>query len=247
MKKTAMMMLAMLTAAALTGCRGETNTQQTPAMGLEEQTPPVTEGQDLYNEVYLWPEQDAYLPDTERISVTVSNNTDEEIAFGEDYFKLYRVTDDGQEEAVPYKDGGDYFFETAVLVQPHSTGTFTAQLAAHFNLPLPEGHYLIELETGLRTGFQVTSDASEIITKDPVNITMETEQAVYPAGTGEISVTITNQGDTDFHISLTDFGIEKFEDGAVSMTLWHSEIGCETRPSRANPIHGYCSRTNSPA
>ena len=228
MKKTALLFCAVCTAAALTACKGDTNTQQSPAMGLEEQTPPAIEGQALYNEVYVWPEQDGFLPDSEIINFTVSNNTDEEIYFNSAFFKLYRVWENGHQEAVPYKNGGDCFTEEAQLAPPHDTTVFTANIAQHYDLPLEEGEYLIGLDNGLTSGFTSTADAKEIIPPN-ADISMKTQTDVYLVHSDFIRVIITNNGTEDYHVSLTDFAIEKFEDGAVSMTPWHAEIGCETR------------------
>lgn len=214
-----------LSALALTAC-GDYNdaytVQDAPAVGLAEDGADelhndiYSEGTDLYNEVYLWPEQECYLPDTEAIRVTISNNTDDEIGLDAERFMLYRVWENGHQEAVPYKDGGDCFNELALLVMPHDSATFIANIAAHYDLPLAEGDYLIET-SGMTTGFSVSADAQAVIPAESL-ISIETEYNSYPAGVTEIKVLITNDGDEPYVCGEDLFGLEHFGDGFVSMT-----------------------------
>lgn len=225
MKKRIFAMIT-LSALALTAC-GDDNAytvQDTPpALGLAEQdgTPDIyNEGAELYNEVYLWTEQDSYLPDTEKICVTISNNTDEEFALDE-RFALCRVWENGVQEEVPYKAGGDCFNELAMLVMPHDSATFIANIAAHYELPLAEGDYLIDIG-GMQTGFSVSADA-QAVPPDVNLISVKTEFDTYPADITAIRLLITNDGDELFTCTEDALGLEHFGDGFVSMTPFAGE------------------------
>lgn len=226
MKKRVFALLT-LSALALTACGNANNeytVQDTPAIGLAEDGAGISEssnaiymeGVDLYNEVYLWTEQDFYLPDTEDIRVTVSNNTDEEVGMDAERFALWRVRENGQREKVPYQKGGDGFIELGMVIMPHSSGDFIAHIAKHYDLPLEEGDYLIEI-SGMETGFTVSADAQAVVPAEDL-ILIRTEHEAYPVGVTEIKVLITNDGDEPYACTADQFGLEAFGDGFVSMT-----------------------------
>lgn len=234
MKKRIFAMI-MLSALALTACGNadEYTVQDTPpALGLAEVdgAPDIyNEGAELYNEVYLWTEQESYLPDTERITVTISNNTDEGFGTDAERFSLSRVWENGVQDEVPYKAGGDCFNELAMLVMPHDSATFIADIAAHYELPLAEGDYLIEIG-GMQTGFSVSANAPAVIPEENL-ITIRTEFETYPAGITAFRLLIANDGDELFTCTEDAFGLEHFGDGFVSMTPFagepHGEIYAE--------------------
>lgn len=166
-------------------------------------------------------EQSAYLPDVDVIKATIVNNTDETFTFPADQFTLCRMQN-GEAIPLPYKEGGDYFFALAGFINPHETGTATFNLANHYDLPLEEGVYSIELctlsdGTMLTAGFEISANADAVI--NPADyVTMYAQQERYPADTTEIQITIVNDGETDFEFVSDAFGLEHYMDGAVSYT-----------------------------
>ncbi|HAM69607.1 MAG TPA: hypothetical protein DCP68_08345 [Ruminococcus sp.] len=242
MKRT---VFALISAAViLTGCGSGMTVQEvgTPALGIDEQSgvmmPPEDERD--FVDIDLWTAQSCYPPDTETVIVTVSNNTDAEFSFGE-AFKLIRVFENGKQEAVEFKEGGDCFTALAQVVLPHEKTEFRANLAEHFALPLDEGEYRISIEgMGDRDAVFTVSKDAPVPSDEPqgAQLSLETEQAVYAPDTAVIRVTVTNSGTEEAHISLVNFGIEQFTAETCSMTPYHGKIGCETRLGGAVPAGG---------
>lgn len=166
-------------------------------------------------------EQSAYLPDVDVITATITNNTDETFTFPADQFTLCKL-ENGSAIPLPYKEGGDYFNALAGFVEPHETGTFAFDIANHYDLPLAEGIYSIELcsladGTPVTLGFEISANA-DVVTDPADYITVYAEQQRYPADTTEIQIIIVNDGETDFEFASDAFGLEHYWDGAVSYT-----------------------------
>ena len=166
----------------------------------------------------------AYLPDTQTITAEVTNRTDSEINYAESAFTLFRIVN-GKEEKIPYKKDGDYFTELACICPPQGTSQFTADLAAHYDLPLEEGVYLIRvgdvsLEDGLCTGFEISADAAYVQQEqaaDAVSVTVTSTDA------DALNVTVQNNADTPNSFSLSGFGIEQTDEMTASFTPYHGE------------------------
>ncbi|MCQ2407933.1 MAG: hypothetical protein MJ065_05340 [Oscillospiraceae bacterium] len=242
MKKAVFIMIA--AAMMLTGCGSGVTLQgpDTRTPGLAEQsvllTPP--ENETAADGIGLRVSQDCFPPDTASIPITIVNNSDESIAFGE-AFKLIRVYENGVQETVKFKEGGDYFIDLAQEVPPREHTQFRADLAAHFDLPLEEGDYRIVIEGmgGREAVFSVSKDAP-LPSDEPqaVQISLRTDQAVYAPDTDVVRVIVTNEGTEEAHISLVNFGIEQFTAETCSMTPYNGKIGCETRLGGAVPAGG---------
>ena len=197
-----------------------------------EITAPAAENGDTPSEGQYWTddmlpvsakaEQPAYRPDTTEIRAVITNRTDEEYSFPADEFYLYRMQS-GQETEVPFAPERDYFNAMAQLVMPHETAVFTADLAAHFDLPLEEGVYSLHIGE-LTTGFEIRADAPlapETEQTDPV--TLHAEPDAYPAGTEQITLLLTNTGSEPADIVFNDFGLEHFLGEAVSFAPFSRE------------------------
>ncbi len=173
-------------------------------------------------------EQSSFRPDTAEIRVVITNRTDAEYCFAESEFRLYRL-ENGREIAVPYAEKGDNFTAMAQIAPPQGTAVFTADIAAHYDMPLPEGVYIMHIGTAgagneLTAGFEIAADAplpEEPEQTQQVTVTMIETQ--YPAGTDEISVLLTNTGSETVDIDFQDFGLEHFLGQAVSYATFSRE------------------------
>lgn len=173
-------------------------------------------------------EQSSYRPDTEEIRVNVTNRTDAEYCFAESQYSLFRL-ENGREVEVPYAEGRDCFTCMAQIAPPQGLTVFTADIAAHYDLPLPKGVYTMHIsdnsgDGGLVTGFEIAADAPL-----PVNpaqtpaVSVSMVQTEYPAGTEQITVLLTNTGSETAEIFFENFGLEQLLGDAVSYTPFSRE------------------------
>ena len=175
--------------------------------------------------VSVSPEQERYRPDTEEIRVNVTNKTDAEFCFSESMFRLYRM-ENGREVKIPYAEGRDCFTCMAQIAPPQDTTVFTAKIAAHYDLPLPEGVYNIHIgDSGeLVTSFEIAADAPLPSEPEPEQkVTVSTRNEIYGQGVKEIRVFLTNEGTETADVSFADFGLEQFLGEAVSYTPFSRE------------------------
>ena len=154
--------------------------------------------------------------------MTVTNRTDDEYSFPASAFQLFRMQN-GTETDFPYADGKDCFTELAQIVMPHDTAVFTAHIAEHYDLPLPEGVYTIRIGE-LATGFEISADAEARNEQAQAQtIALSMVQTEYPAGTEQISVIITNNGIETADVLFENFGLEHTMDDCASYTPFHRE------------------------
>ena len=172
------------------------------------------------------PEQSSYRPDTEEIRVNITNRTDKVYGFAESIFRLYRM-ENGKETEVPYAEGRDCFTCMAQIAPPQGAAVFTAKIAEHYDLPLPEGVYTMHIGDGsgeLVTGFEIAADAP--LPGEPEQaqaVTVSVGDEIYGTGISEIQVFLTNEGTETTDVSFGDFGLEQFLGEAVSYTPFSRE------------------------
>ena len=218
--------MSILAAMTLTACGAGQDSASQDAAGEAEI---VLEGEGNY-----WTDEDlpvsmkteypAYLPDTETINADVTNRTDAELSYAGSKFTLYRVKN-GKEKKVPYKKDGDNFTELACICPPQGVSSFTADLAAHYDLPLEEGMYVIRVgevsaDAELYAGFEITADAAyvqEAQTENAVSVNM------ISADAESMTVSIQNDADTPYVFSRTQLSLEHTDEMSASCAAYTAE------------------------
>lgn len=215
-----------LLAAMLTGCGAD------PLSSRADHTPPESSGaeaplaagtmppQEQIEGITLKAEPFTYPSDVSRITLLATNDTDTDFCLA-DRFTLWNINAIECEyikDYVPYKEGGDYFNETAQIIPAHESAEVIVDLAAHYDLPLEQeaSDSLFRVSIGgLSADFTLSPEAPEPEPK--AEIQLETEQESYPAGIDEITVRITNTGTKDYTFGNTAFRLEQFLEGSVAV------------------------------
>ncbi len=225
----ACIMLAVL----LTGCGAD------PLSSRADHVPPESSGAEAplaagtmpppeqIEGITLKAEPFTYPSDVSRITLLATNDTDTDFCLPET-FTLWNINEIDCEyvtDYVPYKEGGDYFNETAQIIPAHESAEVIVDLAAHYALPLEQeaSDSLFRVSIGgLSADFTLSPEAPE--TEPKAEIQFESEQESYPAGTEEITVRITNTGTENFTFNNALFRIEQFFEGSVAVIAYEDQV-----------------------
>ncbi len=215
-----------LLAVMLTGCGAD------PLSSRADHVPPESSGaeaplaagtmppQEQIEGITLKAEPFTYPSDVSRITLLATNDTDTDFCLAES-FTLWNINEIDCEyvtDYVPYKEGGDYFNETAQIIPAHESAEVIVDLAAHYDLPLEQeaSDSLFRVSIGgLSADFTLSPEAPEPEPK--AEIQLETEQEHYPAGIDEITVRITNTGTKDYTFGNAALRLEQFLEGSVAV------------------------------
>lgn len=236
---------AVLLAVMLTGCGGDPMSSRAdhkpPESSMlsdgEYRTEKLPEPQGAEG-ITLKAEPNEYARDVSKITLHVANDTDTDYCLPERFILMYvcEIECELQSAPVPYKEGGDYFTELAQVIPAHGSAEITLDLAAHYDLPLEnyDCDFFRVIIGELAADFALADAAPEPEQQAEIQLDAELEHDSDAAE--EITVRIVNTGVQDFTFNNSQFSIEQFLEGSVSVTRYEdqtTEIGRTLAPGES--------------